>query len=250
MNIRKLYFLPFLILFLFTTKVNASSVTYELNIDEDRTFYETITYTIEKNTENEYLKSIISNPVYYDINNTIPYNKKVNRNSNNIIVVLKHSYDEKSLNNSRIVNKCFNKPVINIDEYHISFYSNLPLKCNDVTDDILIKITTSIDVMNNNADLIENQTYTWDKLKETPVFHISVGTIDPNLNVLPPMPCSNCEHKYVVIDAENVPRYDTTYIFQGIMIISVIYVGVIIVTIKKRKSSRNIRLKGDFYNNY
>lgn len=248
MKIRDFCFLVFIIILLSTTRVSASSVNYELNIDDDRLFHETITYKIENNTTNDYLKSIISKPVYFDSDNTIRYTKKIVKRKDAIDVVLQYNYDVSLLNKSRIINECFDKPIVDVDKYHISFYANLPLKCSSVADDILIKITTNIDDLNQNADLVEDKTYIWNRIKDIPIFHMELGTIDPSSNVLPAMPCDNCENKYFYTIPENLPKYDINYIIWGVAALSsLFFLSIIIVTITRRKRSNNVKLIGFNY---
>ena len=237
MNIRKICIIVFITSVMVITKVNASSVDYNLIIDNNKHFYETITYTIDDQSENPYLKSIIYGDVYFDYNKTVKYEKENRKSQDKTIVILKHDYDEQQMKNSRIVKECFDKAHIKIDNYRISFYADLPLKCYDRADEFNVNITTDVNVMNTNADLITGKSYIWTNIKSIPVFHIELGEIDPSSGVLPPISCLECTNNYVPIDHEYIPNSSNKYINFGIMGTGMIACfGITLLVIKRAKT--------------
>lgn len=176
-----------IMLFLTISDVSASSIDYELKITNDRHFYETITYNIENDTQNEYLRSVLNNSVYFDINNTMPYIKTVNNNQNEHVVVLKKDYPSASVKNSKLLNECFKSFFYDEDSYGITYYASEPFKCYDRADKITISVVTDLNVILNTADEVIGNKYIWNIIGKDFLMDLSLGEYNPNSDVLPPI---------------------------------------------------------------
>lgn len=238
MYFKKICLLISFVLSIFIIRVNASTINYNLNIDNNRHFYETITYTIENNSDNDYLKNILSKPVYYDYNQTMLYNKKVSKDNDNTIVVLKKDYDNNLFKYSSILNECYENIGFDVDDYRISFYTKSYFKCSNRADNIVVSVTTSIPVMNNNANIIENNSYIWTQIDKIPILQMEIGEIDPSSGDLPPIECDNCTNKYVPLDKENVGGNDIKHANILIIMLTLIIIIITIILAKRHISSK------------
>lgn len=144
------------------------SVNYNLKI-ENNSFRETITGNVLNNeieiTDNQTDISLAYQLIKFDQASTIDndnllYDKTLNENENSIDYNYTFTYNEQTINNSRILSECFQdfKFEINDDYYYLmtigDFYCNY-------TDEIFVNITTDNKVTLNNADKVNGNIYTW-----------------------------------------------------------------------------------------
>ena len=143
------------------------TINYNLEI-EDNYFKETITGNVlneeieqrDNQTDINLFNYLINNEQTATINNNSFYDKTLNRNNNSIDYNYSFTYNEDTINNSRILNECFESFTFETknNQYQIStlgdFYCNY-------TDEIKINITTDYKVTNHNANKKNKNTYTW-----------------------------------------------------------------------------------------
>lgn len=182
-KIIKLSFVLIIITFVLTfSDVFASSIDYELNIDATRHFSETITYTIENNTDNKYLKKVLNNDIYFDKNKSTLYKKIVEKNGSFTVVKLIHDYNYNDLLSSRIINECFKSVQYDTDDNQIVFATYEPFYCKNKADNITVSVITDIDVLVTSADMVENNKHVW-KLEDGAYYvGIRIGNADSDIN--------------------------------------------------------------------
>lgn len=187
MNKYKFSTILLVIFFLSISNVSASSINYELKITNDKHFYETITYNIDDNAQNNYLISILNNNVYFDVNHTKLYKKTIGSSNGSHIVVLKNDYVGNNIKNSRILNECFDKFYYDEDNYRITYYASEPFKCIDRADKITISVVTDLNVIINTADEVIGNKYIWNNIDKDFSMDLSLGEYNPDSDVLPPI---------------------------------------------------------------
>ena len=188
MRIKRLFFITvMLIAITYINNISASSIDYTLKVDKNRHFYETVTYTIENDTTNEYLKYILNNKIFFDLDNKYMYKKTITNNGVNTVVTLKYDYDSVNIKKSKILNNCFKKFKYEEDEYRITYYGTKPFYCEKKADKITINVITDIEAILYTADEIVDNKYTWNKINENFAMDLSLGKFNPNDDVLPPV---------------------------------------------------------------
>lgn len=235
----KLYFIAIAIVSAcICVNVDASSIDYNLKIDSNRQFYETIIYTFEDNTQNAYLKSILTDRIYFDKGQTLEYNKEIKNDNGNYVVTLENNYNYETFKNSRIIKECFGELNFNADEYGISFYTISPFYCSSHADKIKVRVESAFDVILNDADNIENNIYVWDKIDRDFGINLEIGQVNPNLNIAPP-DNSNIQDvkKDIPIDLsvdihENRPTI--IIVICSLVVIS----GVVIIVVRQKKKAK------------
>lgn len=237
--------IPLVFITFFVVNVKASSINYRLRIDSNKHFYETIVYNIENDSQNNYLKSIISNPVYFDKNLTTPYVKSIKKGEKYTIIVLRYNYDSSNIQSSRFLNDCFTETNYTDDGYELSLYAIPNNNCLNHADNISISIATEMNIINSNASFANNNTQIWKQLNKDSFVNIEIGEINPNLNVNPPASSEDYEvydNAYVAPDVE--PKNNNYVLIAGI-IAAVLIISVIVCLIIKKKKNTT---QNDFYN--
>lgn len=153
--------------------LSGCTVNYNLKI-EDNKFIE----TIKGNVLNEELKTDKEQTdinLYYELINfeqnslisdeTAKYKKTISQNKNlvdknSIDYIFSYTYNKETINDSRILNECFENFTFEEKDNKYYFIAFGDFYCN-YTKDININITTDYKVINHNANKIENNTYTW-----------------------------------------------------------------------------------------
>ena len=123
------YLFVFICLFLVNINyVDASSIEYNLTIDDDVNFIENNIYKIDKSdidrTSYNHITSILDDDIYFDNDKTILYKKEKTNNGDFYTVSLKHKYSTYFFNNSRIINECFEWAELKSNVDSISFAVN------------------------------------------------------------------------------------------------------------------------------
>lgn len=153
-----------LLLFLLT----GCDVEYNLKID-DNTYLEDININLPhtdgwKQTVNRMSKV---NQISY-INSSNEKNYYDIKSSNGYSINYKYKFDSSSILHSEAINRCYNIVGLedNTEDNSMTFYTNTVFKClyNDgrqVIDSATINIITPLKVLDNNADKVEGNKYTW-----------------------------------------------------------------------------------------
>lgn len=237
LDLKKRYLLLTIFLILFTTNVKASSINYDLRIDKNRHFYETITYVIEKNTNDPYLNGILNNNLYFDSDNTIKYSKQVNKTDSSYIVVLKSDYDYTMFEKSKLINSCFEDVDYSFDNYQIVFSTYGSFNCSDKADIIKIDLNSDIIVETQNADIIENNQYVWNSIDKDLYIGVRIGEENPDSRVLPP---KNTEVTGTKI-GDTYTGIKTYSIAKTVIIVCIVVLGMmtIYIAIKKNKQLKS-----------
>ncbi len=235
----KIYIFVIAILLSFASSVDASSIDYNLTIDENKIFHESITYTIEDNTDNSHLLNVLNNTIYFDTENIIPYQKSVINKGNTVIVILKEDYKSIDIKKSKLLNECFKDFTYEENEYRMTYYAESPFKCAKNADKITINVSTDIPSIINTADEATENKYIWNKIDKDFMMDLSLGENDPNSEVLPPV----ADDDVVSIDDMNEwPDGNLDLFPYGLVIIgasSIIVIALVIfIIIKKKKSNK------------
>ncbi len=221
------YIKLFLLIILFSiTNVNASSISYNWNIDSNKKIHENIIYQIEETTQNNYLQSVINNNVYFDSEHK--YTKTLEHENGYYTVKLSYNYDSVNINNSNILKKCFKKIGIEDDGYEMAFYAIPEFKCASHADKITLSINSDLNIISSNSNKISNNTHIWDEFDRETYIGIEIGEINPALNVLPPEP-RQVEYFHTFRDSEIIPDYKPKTNYKKIVIISSISVVVVLI---------------------
>lgn len=143
----------------------ASSIEYNLTIDDDGNFKENNIYKVKsselKKTGNyDFMTSIANDKVYFNEDRKVEYNKTKKKSNGVYTITLKNEYSSSFLNGSRIIQECFSKYDFN-DATNITISTSSPFYCYSRADSITINITTNLEVLNNNAEAVNGNTYTW-----------------------------------------------------------------------------------------
>lgn len=162
-----------IILIILLLSVTGCTTDYNLTIEDDYVT-ENIVATIPSSSVNKKSKTkkiesdnqvipFINNPQYvFNEKDGITYNKTVQLDkSNNYIVTLDYKYTFNDFLKSKAYNNCFQDSYINKEEngtipivFKGKFYCLYGDKIN-------INITSSREVLGNNADIVNGNTYTW-----------------------------------------------------------------------------------------
>lgn len=170
------------------TNANASSITYNLNIDKDMQFNERIVYVVSNNelaqtNKYSFLSDVVNKRIYFDKNNEIPYTKSIRKTNNGYIVTLTHSYPSIFFTRSRIANECFSKTTLDNDVKGLKFSSSSPFFCSHRADNITINITSAQNITKSNSNTKNNNTYTWNKIDKD--FTMNLSTTPTELDTEP-----------------------------------------------------------------
>lgn len=159
--------MKFKILLLFCLFLTGCSVTYNLTIDDN---------TFEENVVFAFSKSITSySDISFYLNDKIPiglsdnkkfYNSEIKDVGDGYNLVYNFNHEENFIENSYFVNNCYpNVSIINNDDT-ISISSGKGFNCfigDDglKADSVKINIKTELNVLENNADEVNDDVYTW-----------------------------------------------------------------------------------------
>ncbi len=240
---KKLYFiLTILGLLFYSNSVNASSINYELKIDENRIFHENVTYTIEDNTSNNYLLNILNNTIYFDVDNTISYKKSVINNGSIVIVSLRHDYDSNMIKKSKFLNECFKSFSYDENDYKMVYYAESPFKCLKHADNIDISVITDIPVLLDTADEINENKYVWNKIDKDFMMDLSLGEYEPDSDVLPPIASGEATPSD---DIDDWPSGALDLFPYGLVIglasAFIVITAIIIIVIIKKKKKKSVK---------
>lgn len=141
------------------------SVQYNVELNNDKV-KEEINFLIDdiSNNQDDYLYLKDFNPVA-DLDNNIQYKKKIVNSSNSTRGTYSYTYRGDSYRDSRVFSQCFDiySIVDEEDKYYIG--ASGEFKCLSVdyhtVDKVIIKFKTDYEVIDNNADSVDGNEYTW-----------------------------------------------------------------------------------------
>lgn len=145
-------------------------VTYNLTITDDY-MTESVSFWYDDTKENEnilnqYLDT--NHQAYFDMDTSTAkyYNKKKITDDGKIGMNLEYEYDENNLEKSSLIDKCYYKKNVIVTDEQIVINTDNVVSCmytDDVKqfDSLTINIKTDLEVVENNADKVDGNTYTW-----------------------------------------------------------------------------------------
>lgn len=247
------YYILLLISFMIgISNVGASSIDYNLTIDNNLHFHENIVYKVNENELDtsgnyDFMTSIVNDKIYFDNDKSVPYAKTKNITNGMYTVTLKNDYAPLFLTGSRIINECFSKINFKDNQDTLSAYLESPFYCLHRADSIKINITTDLSVNSSNADFVNGNVYTWNVNSKNFNLRFSAGIPelenDPmeDLNGYGPENSNENES----IDEETVENTDDnnqeksisigTFIVIGAVISIISVIAIIILKAKKKK---------------
>ena len=158
----------FIVIVILSEKINASTITYNLEIDENMKFHEKIIYNVSETNKNkneyDFLTSVVNDDIYFDLNETIYYKKQQEEKGTLKTVTLTHNYSSLFLGKSRIIKECFADYDYDRTANSLKFSSSGTFFCSHRADEITINITTPLRVTKNNAEKHNGNTYTWENI--------------------------------------------------------------------------------------
>lgn len=189
MKIRKIVLLAMLSFIL-----TGCEVTYNLTVKKDL-MIESADFIYEKNDTNEaivddYIKN--NTMAYYDMDSrrTFYYESQKILNEKNVGLRLNYEYNSDKLQNSSLLDRCYYKKSIVKTNDYILISTDGKATCfytddNKNIDKLTINIKTDLEVVENNADKVSNNTYTWyideDNYKNKPV-NIKINLAESGIN--------------------------------------------------------------------
>lgn len=155
-----------IILLIFLLLLTGCTIDYNLEIDKNK-IIEEMSGTILKE-EYEIKETYTDINLFYQIvnydqrvflNDDKIYDKKIVENDDGVGYNFKYTYNE-NFDKSRLLNTCFEKvDFIETDEY---YYADIggDFYC-QYSDEIIINVKTNYVVLNNNANKVKDNVYTW-----------------------------------------------------------------------------------------
>ena len=208
------------IILLLTLFISGCTAEYNIKIKEN-TIDENTSLTIEKNLLNETFYDVLinDNSVYLDEKDR--YSIEEQEKGNNTIFSYKYTHDIDKFKESRIINWCYHdKSIINTsDELIISTKGSFDCanrESNSYIESAKINIETDLKVLENNADEIHGNVYTWivneDNYRNKPI--------------------------YIKIEKNNNNLENINFVYLFLIIIFVLILGVLLTLIIKRRSEK------------
>lgn len=164
------------------------SINYNLDINDDN-FTETITGNVlnsEINNNDNYSINMYNflinteQKAFYN-NDNIFYNKSTNKINDKIDFEYNYTFNSSNFNNSRIINECFDNHAFDYKDG--IYYLVVSGKFNCYYTNTNINITTDHKVISNNAETINDNTYSWtitEKNKDDIYFFITIDKTNKN----------------------------------------------------------------------
>lgn len=147
--------------------VTGCDVKYDLTIDND-TFDETVTMSFLKSqTTYDDVSIYLENktPISYNTSD-IYYDSSIEEDDNYYDLIYNYKHDFNGFIQSYFVTNCYPDFSIESNDKRITLYSGSQFMCFEgydglKADSVEINITTKLKVLNNNADEVNGNTYTW-----------------------------------------------------------------------------------------
>lgn len=211
-------------LFILCLLLSGCTIEYELNI-KDAKYKENIIITGSENEEDQQYYNTLKDwsvPAFYkDItyNSESPnkadgveyYDKKIN--NRDFSVNLKYNFDEKEYSDSTMAKFCYNNFFASENEEAktVSYTASMDFNCfttYENLDKVIVKLKTNRNMVNHNADRVEDGTYYWDITRE------------------------NAKGKYIFFELKELPDFTILtflkYLLIVVSILAIFGVGVII----------------------
>ena len=156
-------------LFILIFFISGCSCEYNLTINES-TMIESINAIFDKATESDYASQMekIRRTSFYSFdtreNRYYTFNKR--ETSNNIILNYTYNYSPNNLYKSEAINRCYYKKIVNVTDNYITIDTDKQVMClfkdgKREIDDITVNIKTDFIVEDSNADVVNDNIYTW-----------------------------------------------------------------------------------------
>lgn len=160
------------------------TANYNLEIDNNL-LKEEITGTVSKDELNENnseapntVSSLINEEQYPFANNTEVYDKKLDKDGNNINYKYSFNYDMTNFDKSSLINTCFeNHEIVDLGDYY-SIKLSGEFYCL-YTKSINVNVISNLNVISNNAKKVKDNTYTWVINKDTTNIEFVVDKTKP-----------------------------------------------------------------------
>ena len=208
--------------------LSGCSVKYNLTINKN-TMEEDINAIFDKATESELASRMepIRRSAYYNYdtreNEYYIFNKR--EDDNNIILSYNYEYTGNNLYKSEAASRCYYKRIVNVTDENITINTDNQVAClfkdgEREIDDITVNIKTDLIVLENNADEVNDKTYTW---------YIN----DQNYTNKP---------IYIKIDKNIKEKENISNLTIVLFIFGIIVIGIIVYIIIKFKYSKNNKI--------
>lgn len=153
----------------FVLLLTGCDVNYSVTINEDETFDEKITMSFLKNASDGNNLTIAEDdktPISVSPNEDKFYNAKIVDKGNTYDMVYTYKHDIDSIKRAYFIANCYPQMQITNNDEEIVINSGDGFACfigDDglKADSVKINITTKLKVLNNNADSVSGNTYTW-----------------------------------------------------------------------------------------
>ncbi len=223
------------LLFLCVFFISGCDVEYDLTINNNGIFDESVTMSFLKSDTDyndvlAYKNSKI--PVSRNVGDAPFYNSRVLDNGKYFDLIYSYTYDSDDISNSYFISNCFNgfDIVNNDDSLVLSSGNRFGCYIGDdglKADSVKINITTELDVSYNNADEINGNTYTWN-IDENNYLNKEI-----NLTL-------KKDNGFSLNNIENsvVSNNDSSFI-MGIIVVFIIVSGVLIYLFVKHRNRKN-----------
>lgn len=238
MRLKNLFIVVSMLLCISVFNVNASSINYNLRIDKNLHFYETITYSIDqsnikKDGNYHFLTSVVYDPIYFDLNEEVRYKKSKVTTNNGYLITLKHDYSYLFLSKSRIINECFANKNYKNNNTELSFEAS-DFYCSHRADNIKVSINTDLDVLYSNTSSNNNNTYIWNNISNN--FSIKFRVKRPNIESEPMDDVDDNEQTEEPSNNEETNKNGiSSYILISIFILLLIFVLIGFIILKRKK---------------
>ena len=144
-------------------------VTYNLTINNDETFDEKVILSfLKQDVSYENVVSYLQDKVPISNNQyeMKSYNTQIYEGNNYYDLVYDYSHDFNNFRNTLFVDSCYNDSKITRTDDKITIRSGKGFRCLNpdnglITNNVKINITTKLEVLDNNADEVNGNTYTW-----------------------------------------------------------------------------------------
>lgn len=140
--------------------IDKNYITEDINMVIDNAILNETTYNeLTSKTNNVYLNT----HEYYKVNH--------NKDDNNLNVNYRYNHKINNYQNSKVINWCYHDKEIKIENNHLIIATGKVFDCangesKSSIENAQINITTKLKVIENNADEVKDNTYTWNINKE------------------------------------------------------------------------------------
>lgn len=158
-----------LLIFTCVFLLTGCDVTYDLTIDENEVFKEKVTIpALKQDTNFETLTSYLKNklPISISKYENNYYNSQIYVGDNYYNLIYDYDYNLTNVVNGYFIKLCFPNTNITSSSSEINVASGKGFNCmvvdeNLIVDSVKVNITTELEVLENNADEVNGNTYTW-----------------------------------------------------------------------------------------